>query len=473
MTQADGQYTGAPAPFTPTTSVVKAAPAWVAGMPSDLMATAGMVAASGYYPDITSVAQAAFKLAVGRDMGFGLVDSLNYIHVIVTKDKDGNPKPPKIHVGYVLLAALVDRHPDYSYKVEKKEDDEARVAFFRRGHLLGVSAFTIEDARRAGLVKSYGNWVQWPSTMLFARAMSHGVKTYCPAVLCGADVRDEEPYIEGHVIEAPMEIHAPPEGLPSPWAGFWARCRERGQDHAYVHAFVGVGTGVGELLVSVEAKAEREGKTLAEVLAELEERLCVVQAKRPIIEARPCASRASPNANAGSCTFDVGHSGLHSWHTDRQLDATPQAKRPIDAIPAHEQQAAYEADEDVAKQASDRRVDELAETQTEASTPEPVHEADPYPPFWRDIEAIGADAAFVLRTAQVRDLAQLKDSLRSASARSKAKVNGKPAKNPREVADLLGDLLLRVSRAWAARTEPPVPATDGGFPGAPEQGAMV
>src|SRR5450756_1482285 len=107
MTQADGQ----------TTAVQKVPPAWVAGMPQDLMATAGMVAASGYYPDITSVAQAAFKLAVGRDMGFGLVDSLNYIHVIVTKDKDGNPKPPKIHVGYVLLAALVDRHPDYSYKL--------------------------------------------------------------------------------------------------------------------------------------------------------------------------------------------------------------------------------------------------------------------------------------------------------------------------------------------------------------------
>src|SRR5450756_676557 len=132
MTQADGQ----------TTAVQKVPPAWVAGMPQDLMATAGMVAASGYYPNITSVAQAAFKLAVGRDMGFGLVDSLNYNHVIVTKDKDGNPKPPKIHVGYVLQAARVDRHPDYSSKDENKEDDEARVVIFRHASSM-VNAETL------------------------------------------------------------------------------------------------------------------------------------------------------------------------------------------------------------------------------------------------------------------------------------------------------------------------------------------
>lgn len=108
------------------------------------------------------------------------------------------------------------------------------------------------------------------------------------------------------------------------------------------------------------------------------------------------------------------------------------------------------------QQASDRRVDESAAEQTQASTAtqryevdepgsEPAHERDPYPPFWRDVEAMGADEAFVLRTAQMRNVAQLKDSLRSASVLSKRK----GGKAPREVADLLGDLLLRVSLAWA------------------------
>ena len=251
--------------------------------PADITDTARMVAASGYYPDIKSVAQAAFKLAIGRDMGFGLLDSLNHIHVIETKDKDGKPKPPKIHVGYVLLAAMVDRHPDYSYKVEKKEDDEARIAFFRRGHKLGVSVFSMEDARRAGLVKDYGNWKQYPGTMLFARAMSHGVKTYCPSVLGGVEVGDDDAFvIEGTVVrDAPAETHGE-EFAPEPWPRFWAQVRQvEGYDgpdgRMAVHRALGVAEEDGALREAVERKAEAEGKTVAEVLTEVLVRLATAE----------------------------------------------------------------------------------------------------------------------------------------------------------------------------------------------------
>ncbi len=130
----------------------------------------------------------------------------------------------------------------------------------------------------------------------------------------------------------------------------------------------------------------------------------------------------------------------------------PVASRPIDAIPTHEQQAAYEADEDAARAEPVYDTPFVRGGSGEVEVPD--HPADPWPPFWASVEAIGEglmhpDAAFVLGVAQARDLATLKDSLRSASVRSKAK----GGKAPREVADLLGDLLLRVGRAWAAQSE--------------------
>jgi hypothetical protein len=50
---------------------------------------------------------------------------------------------------------------------------------------LGKTTFTIEDAKRAELVKPDSGWVKYPQAMLFARAISTGCRTYTPDVFNG------------------------------------------------------------------------------------------------------------------------------------------------------------------------------------------------------------------------------------------------------------------------------------------------
>jgi hypothetical protein len=56
---------------------------------------------------------------------------------------------------------------------------------------LGVSTFTLEDARSAELVKTGSAWAKHPRNMLFARAMSNGVKWHMPDLLGGMPVYTE------------------------------------------------------------------------------------------------------------------------------------------------------------------------------------------------------------------------------------------------------------------------------------------
>jgi hypothetical protein len=244
---------------------------------------ADVAVASGYYPDVKTMAQALFKIMIGRDLGVSTIASMQYIHVIPPREGAKNPAP-KIQIGYPVLAELVQRSGKFRYAVDEKTDERAAVSFYQFVNGLerkvGTSVFTIEDAKRAGLVKEYSPWKTYPSTMLFARAMSHGVKTYCPSVLSGADV-SEEPYFDGEARlvddpepgDVPAEIHEPPGGFPDPWRGFWARARELGLDQSQVHGLFGVPEDDGELKAATERKAEAEGRTLADVIAEMTDRM--------------------------------------------------------------------------------------------------------------------------------------------------------------------------------------------------------
>jgi len=51
--------------------------------------------------------------------------------------------------------------------------------------MLGKTTFTMEDAKRAELVKPGSGWVKYPQAMLFARAISAGCRTFTPDVFSG------------------------------------------------------------------------------------------------------------------------------------------------------------------------------------------------------------------------------------------------------------------------------------------------
>lgn len=162
--------------------------------------TGRMLAASGYFDakgeSAQSIAMMATKILAGREMGIGPFAAVNGIHII-----SGKPS-----VGANLQASAVKSSGRYDYRVRELTDKACRIEFFERvdgkWESVGVSEFTAEDARKAGTK----NMDKYPKNMLFARAMSNGVRFHAPNIFggnavyvpeeLGADVDDE-----GNVIE--------------------------------------------------------------------------------------------------------------------------------------------------------------------------------------------------------------------------------------------------------------------------------
>jgi hypothetical protein len=143
--------------------------------------TGKLLAASGYFNasgDLsTQIAQMAAKIMAGREMGFGPFASVNGIYIIQGK--------PAISAN--LMASAVKGHPRYDYRVRTMQPDKVEIEFFEDGQSLGVSIFTDADAKSAGLTdgKNADTWRRYRRNMLFARAMSNGVRWYCPDCFSG------------------------------------------------------------------------------------------------------------------------------------------------------------------------------------------------------------------------------------------------------------------------------------------------
>lgn len=132
-----------------------------------------MVAKSGYFSDARDAAQCGVKILAGREMGFGAIASMKGIHII-----KGSPA-----IGANLMAAAIKRHPNYNYRIKELSDQKCVLEFFERwdgGKLesVGLSEFSVEDARKANTQ----NMGKFPRNMLFARAISNGIRWYCPDV---------------------------------------------------------------------------------------------------------------------------------------------------------------------------------------------------------------------------------------------------------------------------------------------------
>lgn len=144
--------------------------------------TARLLAVSSFFDSKgdspVAIAQIATKILAGRELGFGPFAAVNGIHII-------NGKPA---VGANLMASAVKASGRYDYRVRKMADDEVVIEFFAiaNGKLepLGTSSFSMRDAQTAQVTGS-AQWKKFPRNMLFARAMSNGVRWYCPDVFSG------------------------------------------------------------------------------------------------------------------------------------------------------------------------------------------------------------------------------------------------------------------------------------------------
>ena len=177
----------------------------------DLARIGKMMAVSGYFQDAREAAQAAVKVQAGMEMGFGPFTSMTGIHII-----QGRPS-----VGANLMASAVKANPKYDYRVREHNDNVCRIEFFEiingKRESIGVSEFTLADGKKAGTK----NLDKFPRNMLFASAMSNGIRWFCPDAFNGSTVYTPEELgadvdEDGNIIEIPRveEIH--PKAEPEP-----------------------------------------------------------------------------------------------------------------------------------------------------------------------------------------------------------------------------------------------------------------
>ena len=139
-----------------------------------VMELGAVLVKSGFFSDARDVSQAVVKVLAGREIGFGPIASMTGVYIVKGK--------PALSAN--LMAAAVKRDSRYNYRVAQLTDEICELVFFEDGQESGRSVFTKADAAKAGTQ----NMGKFPRNMLFARALSNGVRWHCPDVMSGAPV---------------------------------------------------------------------------------------------------------------------------------------------------------------------------------------------------------------------------------------------------------------------------------------------
>lgn len=140
------------------------------------------MAGSGFFSDTRQASQAIVKILAAREIGLGPFAGMTGVNII-------NGKPA---FGANIMAACVKKSGRYNYRVTEMSEKNCSIDFMEKldgkWTLCGTSSFSLEDARKA----QTKNLDKFPRNMLFARAMSNGVRWFCPDVMNGSVVYTPE-----------------------------------------------------------------------------------------------------------------------------------------------------------------------------------------------------------------------------------------------------------------------------------------
>jgi hypothetical protein len=149
---------------------------------SDVMQLGSIAIASGNFPDLRNNEQAIVRIMAGRELGLQPMTALRDLYVV-----EG-----KVAMSSGLIASMIRNHPKYNYKIRSMDNEHCIIDFFENGEQVGDSAFSIEDARQAGIYRQGSGWTKYPRNMLFARALTNGARWHCPDAFDGAVYTPEE-----------------------------------------------------------------------------------------------------------------------------------------------------------------------------------------------------------------------------------------------------------------------------------------
>lgn len=144
---------------------------------------------------ITTPESALVRIMAGRNLGLPAMVSLQRLY-----DFDG-----KVGLYSDLIQALVQRHPMTEYfRLVETTDEKASYVAKRKGDPETPYTFTIEDARKAGLLDKGGDnkgksaWNAWTKDMLRARCITKLAKIVCPEASMGLPSVEE--LVDGDVV---------------------------------------------------------------------------------------------------------------------------------------------------------------------------------------------------------------------------------------------------------------------------------
>ena len=161
------------------------------------------------FPNAATPERTATLILAGAELGFGPIASLTGIHIV----------QGRVTLSANLIAAAIKRSGRYDYRVRGLSSGGAIIEFFQGSESLGISTFTMDDARTAGLANKEV-WKTYARNMLFSRAMSNGARWYCPDVFSGAVYTPEEMDVpvdaEGNVVPKGNVVEATFTATPEP-----------------------------------------------------------------------------------------------------------------------------------------------------------------------------------------------------------------------------------------------------------------
>ncbi len=149
---------------------------------AETLQLAEILARSRFFEDSSEAAKAVVKILAGRELGIGPIASMTGIHIVKGK--------PTLGAG--IIAATIKRSGKYNYRIRQLDETACRIEFFERvgdkWESIGISSFTIADAKRAGTQ----NLERYARNMLFARCISNGARWYTPDIFGGPIYTPEE-----------------------------------------------------------------------------------------------------------------------------------------------------------------------------------------------------------------------------------------------------------------------------------------
>lgn len=136
---------------------------------------------------VASTEQAAAVMLKGHELGLSLTASFEFIHVIESKPT----LAPRGALALILGSPLCDGVHITDEKDDKGNPTGCSVTMKRKGGMSYTASFTLEDAKRAGLVKDGSGWTKYPALMCKWRAIGFAADVVFPDLLNGLKRADE------------------------------------------------------------------------------------------------------------------------------------------------------------------------------------------------------------------------------------------------------------------------------------------